>query len=170
MTQKMHSRVTKFLHADSCMERHSETSKYIFINPFVAKNRLNHLKVYGENKTMISFFSVQLLLSFTHLTTSYMQTQCHKPRKYQHKFLYWQTSPLAAHPPLPRKKKYKSKYSSDLKATVTLSLVVTLWQILSRNTQWASQMKTFDSNTSRKILMKNCWLPFPDWTNDTTVI
>jgi hypothetical protein len=65
---RIHSRGSELLHVHSRAESYSES----FINPFVSKNILHNLKVYGGNETMISFLSVQLLLSFNHLTTAYM--------------------------------------------------------------------------------------------------
>jgi hypothetical protein len=46
---------------NSWTKRHSETSKYIFINRSVIKNWLNNLKVHGGKTTMISFLGIRLL-------------------------------------------------------------------------------------------------------------
>jgi hypothetical protein len=81
---KIHAGVTVLLHADSSTKRRSETSKYIFINSSVAKNRLNNLKVYEGKKTMISFLSIQLLHQSSHYL---LHTEYVKPTKYQYKFL-----------------------------------------------------------------------------------
>jgi len=67
---KIYAVVSVLLHVNSSTKRRGETSKCIFINSSVAKNRPNNLKVY-EGKTMISFLRIQILLQSVFLSFIY---------------------------------------------------------------------------------------------------